>query len=162
MWKKRLLIISILGNILSLFLIGVYFLTNSWFFHAELGSVAGVKPDYLIQLNNDGVLYDYRQMIRIASGIRSYKLINSLESANYHIYKSIYNHQILIGEIDRDNKQYIIYDGYLDHYIFVNLKFDMDERLYNDFIGRVRVIDGYNKVPVKYRELIENGNWEYL
>jgi len=38
----------------------------------------------------------------------------------------------------------------------------MDERLYNDFIGRVRVIDGYNKVPVKYRELIENGNWEYL
>lgn len=161
MWKKRLLIISILGNILSLFLIGVYFLTNSWFFHAELGSTVGIKPDYLIQLNNEGVLYDYRQMIRIASGIKSYKLINSLEAENYHIYKSIYNHQIFIGEIDRDNKQYIIYDGYLDHYIFVNLKFDMDEKRYNDFIGRVRVIDGYDKVPVKYRELIENNEWQY-
>ncbi len=161
MWKKRLLIISILGNILSLFLIGVYFLTNSWFFHAELGSTVGIKPDYLIQLNNEGVLYDYRQMIRIASGIKSYKLINSLEAENYHIYKSIYNHQIFIGEIDRDNKQYIIYDGYLDHYIFVNLKFDMDEKRYNDFIGRVRVIDGYDKVPVKYRELIENNEWQH-
>lgn len=101
MWKKRLLIISILGNIFSLFLIGVYFLTNSWFFHAELGSTVGIKPDYLIQLNNEGVLYDYRQMIRIASGIRSYKLINSLESDNYHIYKSIYNHQIFIGQVDQ-------------------------------------------------------------
>lgn len=161
MWKKRLLIISILGNILSLFLIGVYFLTNSWFFHAELGSTVGIKPDYLIQLNNEGVLYDYRQMIRIASGIKSYKLINSLEAENYHIYKSIYNHQIFIGEIDRDNKQYIIYDGYLDHYIFVNLKFDMDEKRYNDFIGRVRVIDGYDKVSVKYRELIENNEWQH-
>ena len=69
MWKKRLLIISILGNILSLFLIGIYFLVNSWFFHAELGSIVGIKPDYLIQLNNEGVLYDYRQMISIASFI---------------------------------------------------------------------------------------------
>lgn len=161
MWKKSVLVISILGNILSLFLIGVYFLTNSWFFHAELGSTVGIKPDYLIQLNNEGVLYDYRQMIRIASGIRSYKLINSLEAENYHIYNSIYNHQIFIGEIDRDNKQYIIYDGYLDHYIFVNLKFDMDEKRYNDFIGRVRVIDGYDKVPVKYRKLIENDEWQH-
>ena len=101
MWKKRLLIISILGNILSLFLIGIYFLVNSWFFHAELGSIVGIKPDYLIQLNNEGVLYDYRQMISIASGIRSYKLINSLESDNYHIYKSIYNHQIFIGQVDQ-------------------------------------------------------------
>lgn len=162
MWKKRLLIISILGNILSLFLIGVYFLTNSWFFHAELGSMVGIKPDYLIQLNNEGVLYDYRQMIRIASGIRSYKLINSLESDNYDIYKSIRNFQIFIGEIDRDNKQYIIYDGYLDHYIFVNLKFNMDEKQYNDFIGRIKVIDGYENVPIRYRKLIENGNWKYL
>lgn len=162
MWKKRLLIISILGNILSLFLIGVYFLTNSWFFHAELGSMVGIKPDYLIQLNNEGVLYDYRQMIRIASGIRSYKLINSLESDNYDIYKSIRNCQIFIGEIDRDNKQYIIYDGYLDHYTFVNLKFNMDEKQYNDFIGRIKVIDGYENVPIRYRKLIENGNWEYL
>ena len=101
-------------------------------------------------------------MIRIASGIRSYKLINSLESDNYYIYKSIYNHQIFIGEIDRDNKQYIIYDGYLDHYIFVNLKFNMDEKQYNDFIGRIKVIDGYENVPIRYRKLIENGNWEYL
>ena len=162
MWKKRLLIISILGNILSLFLIVVYFLTNSWFFHAELGSTVGIKPDYLIQLNNEGVLYDYRQMIRIASGIRSYKLINSLESDNYDIYKSIRNCQIFIGEIDRDNKQYIIYDGYLDHYIFVNLKFNMDEKQYNDFIGRIKVIDGYENVPIRYRKLIENGNWEYF
>ena len=162
MWKKRLLIISILGNILSLFLIVVYFLTNSWFFHAELGSMVGIKPDYLIQLNNEGVLYDYRQMIRIASGIRSYKLINSLESDNYDIYKSIRNCQIFIGEIDRDNKQYIIYDGYLDHYIFVNLKFNMDEKQYNDFIGRVKVIDNYDNLPIRYRRLIENGNWEYF
>ena len=162
MWKKRLLIISILGNILSLFLIGVYFLTNSWFFHAELGSMVGIKPDYLIQLNNEGVLYDYRQMIRIASGIRSYKLINSLESDNYDIYKSIRNCQIFIGEIDRDNKQYIIYDGYLDHYIFVNLKFDMDEKQYDDFIGRIKIIDNYENVPIRYRRLIESGNWEYL
>lgn len=162
MWKKRLLIISILGNILSLFLIGVYFLTNSWFFHAELGSMVGIKPDYLIQLNNEGVLYDYRQMIRIASGIRSYKLINSLESDNYDIYKSIRNCQIFIGEIDRDNKQYIIYDGYLDHYIFVNLEFDIDKKQYEDFIGRIKVIDGYENVPIRYRKLIENGNWKYL
>ena len=73
------------------------FLLILGFFHAELGSTIGIKPDYLIQLNNKGVLYDYRQMIRIASGIRSYKLINSLESDNYHIYKSIYNHQIFIS-----------------------------------------------------------------
>lgn len=111
MWKKNILIISILGNILSLFLIGVYFFTNSWFFHAELGSVVGVKPNYLVQLNNQGVLYDYRQMIRIVSGIKSYKLVDTLEQDNYHIYKSIRNCQIFIGEIDRDNKQYIIYDG---------------------------------------------------
>ena len=162
MWKKRLLIISILGNILSLFLIGVYFLTNSWFFHAELGRMVGIKPDYLIQLNNEGVLYDYRQMIRIASGIRSYKLINSLESDNYDIYKSIRNCQIFIGEIDRDNKQYIIYDGYLDHYIFVNLKFNMDEKQYNDFIGRIKVIDNYDNLPIRYRRLIESDNWENL
>lgn len=96
MWKKRLLIISLLGNIFSLLLIGIYFLVNSWFFHAELGSVVGIKPDYLVQLNNEGVLYDYRQMIKIASDIKSYKLINSLESDNYHIYKSINNHQILL------------------------------------------------------------------
>ena len=114
MWKKRLLIISILGNIFSLFLIGIYFLVNSWFFHAELGSVVGIKPDYLIQLNNEGVLYDYRQMIRIGSGIKSYKLINSLESDNYHIYKSIYKHQIFIGQVDHIQQKYIIYDGYLD------------------------------------------------
>ena len=139
MWKKRLLIISILGNILSLFLIGVYFLINSWFFHAELGSIVGIKPDYLIQLNNEGVLYDYRQMIRIASGIRSYKLINSLESDNYYIYKSIYN-----------------------HYIFVNLEFDIDKKQYEDFIGRIKIIDRYENLPLRYRKLIENGNWEHL
>mgnify|MGYP001157724768 FL=1 len=162
MWKKRLLIISILGNILSLFLIGVYFFTNSWFFHAELGSIVGIKPDYLIQLNNEGVLYDYRQMIRIASGIRSYKLINSLESDNYYIYKSIYNHQIFIGQVDQIHQKYIIYDGYLDHYIFVNLEFDIDKKQYDDFIGRIKVIDGYENVPIRYRKLIENGNWEYL
>ena len=162
MWKKRLLIISILGNILSLFLIGVYFLTNSWFFHAELGSTVGIKPDYLIQLNNEGVLYDYRQMIRIASGIRSYKLINSLESDNYYIYKSIYNHQIFIGQVDQIHQKYIIYDGYLDHYIFVNLEFDIDKKQYEDFIGRIKVIDGYENVPIRYRKLIENGNWEHL
>ena len=84
---------------------------NSWFFHAELGSVVGVKPNYLVQLNNKGDLYDYRQMIRIVSGIKSYKLVDSLKSDNYHIYKAIRNCQIFIGEIDRDNKQYIIYDG---------------------------------------------------
>lgn len=67
MWKKNILIISILWNIVSLFLIGIYFLVNSWFFHAELGSVVGVKPNYLVQLNNQGVLYDYRQMISIVS-----------------------------------------------------------------------------------------------
>lgn len=162
MWKKRLLIISILGNILSLFLIGIYFLVNSWFFHAELGSIVGIKPDYLIQLNNEGVLYDYRQMISIASGIRSYKLINSLESDNYYIYKSIYNHQIFIGQVDQIHQKYIIYDGYLDHYIFVNLEFDIDKKQYEDFIGRIKVIDGYENVPIRYRKLIENGNWEYL
>lgn len=162
MWKKRLLIISILGNILSLFLIGIYFLVNSWFFHAELGSIVGIKPDYLIQLNNEGVQYDYRQMISIASGIRSYKLINSLESDNYYIYKSIYNHQIFIGQVDQIHQKYIIYDGYLDHYIFVNLEFDIDKKQYEDFIGRIKVIDGYENVPIRYRKLIENGNWEYL
>ena len=149
MWKKRLLIISILGNILSLFLIGIYFLVNSWFFHAELGSIVGIKPDYLIQLN-------------IASGIRSYKLINSLESDNYYIYKSIYNHQIFIGQVDQIHQKYIIYDGYLDHYIFVNLEFDIDKKQYEDFIGRIKVIDGYENVPIRYRKLIENGNWEHL
>ena len=162
MWKKRLLIISILGNIFSLFLIGIYFLVNSWFFHAELGSVVGIKPDYLIQLNNEGVLYDYRQMIRIGSGIKSYKLINSLESDNYHIYKSIYKHQIFIGQVDHIQQKYIIYDGYLDYYMFVNLKFDMDEKQYDDFIGRIKIIDNYESVPIKYRRLIESGNWEYL
>lgn len=162
MWKKRLLIISILGNILSLFLIGVYFLINSWFFHAELGSIVGIKPDYLIQLNNEGVLYDYRQMIRIASGIRSYKLINSLESDNYYIYKSIYNHQIFIGQVDQIHQKYIIYDGYLDHYIFVNLEFDIDKKQYEDFIGRIKIIDRYENLPLRYRKLIENGNWEHL
>ena len=85
MWKKNILIISILGNIVSLFLISIYFLVNSWFFHAELGSVVGVKPNYLVQLNNQGVLYDYRQMIKIVSGIKSYKLVDSLESENYYI-----------------------------------------------------------------------------
>lgn len=162
MWKKRLLIISILGNIFSLFLIGIYFLVNSWFFHAELGSVVGIKPDYLIQLNNEGVLYDYRQMIRIGSGIKSYKLINSLESDNYHIYKSIYKHQIFIGQVDHIQQKYIIYDGYLDYYMFVNLKFDMDEKQYDDFIGRIKIIDNYENVPIRYRCLIESGNWEYL
>lgn len=162
MWKKRLLIISILGNILSLFLIGIYFLVNSWFFHAELGSIVGIKPDYLIQLNNEGVLYDYRQMISIASGIRSYKLINSLESDNYYIYKSIYNHQIFIGQVDQIHQKYIIYDGYLDHYIFVNLEFDIDKKQYEDFIGRIKIIDRYENLPLRYRKLIENGNWEYL
>ena len=162
MWKKRLLIISILGNIFSLFLIGIYFLVNSWFFRAELGSVVGIKPDYLIQLNNEGVLYDYRQMIRIGSGIKSYKLINSLESDNYHIYKSVYNHQIFIGQVDHIQQKYIIYDGYLDLYMFVNLKFDMDEKQYDDFIGRIKIIDNYENVPIRYRRLIESGNWEYL
>ena len=162
MWKKNILIISILGNIVSLFLIGIYFLVNSWFFHAELGSVVGVKPNYLVQLNNQGVLYDYRQMIRIVSSIKSYKLVDSLESENYYIYKSIRNCQIFIGEIDRVNKQYITYDGYLDHYIFVNLKFDMDEKQYNDFIGRVKVIDNYDNLPIRYRRLIESDNWENL
>ena len=162
MWKKRLLIISILGNIFSLFLIGIYFLVNSWFFRAELGSVVGIKPDYLIQLNNEGVLYDYRQMIRIGSGIKSYKLINSLESDNYHIYKSIYNHQIFIGQVDHIQQKYIIYDGYLDHCMFVNLKFNMDEKQYDDFIGRIKIIDDYENVPIRYRRLIESGNWEYL
>ena len=162
MWKKRLLIISILGNIFSLFLIGIYFLVNSWFFHAELGSVVGIKPDYLIQLNNEGVLYDYRQIIRIGSGIKSYKLINSLESDNYHIYKSIYKHQIFIGQVDHIQQKYIIYDGYLDYYMFVNLKFDMDEKQYDDFIGRIKIIDNYENVPIRYRRLIESGNWEYL
>ena len=162
MWKKSILIISILGNIVSLFLIGVYFFTNSWFFHAELGSIVGIKPDYLIQLNNEGVLYDYRQMIRIASGIKSYKLVDTLEQDNYYIYKSIRNCQIFIGEIDRDNKQYIIYDGYLDHYIFVNLKFDMNEKQYNDFIGRIKVIDNYDNLPIRYRRLIESDNWAAL
>ena len=162
MWKKRLLIFSILGNIFSLFLIGIYFLVNSWFFHAELGSVVGIKPDYLVQLNSEGVLYDYRQMIRIGSGIKSYKLINSLESDNYHIYKSINNHQIFIGQVDYVQQKYIIYDGYLDYYIFVNLKFDMDEKQYDDFIGRIKVIDKYEHLPIRYRRLIESGNWEYL
>ena len=162
MWKKRLLIISILGNILSLFLIGIYFLVNSWFFHAELGSIVGIKPDYLIQLNNEGVQYDYRQMISIASGIRSYKLINSLESDNYYIYKSIYNHQIFIGQVDQIHQKYIIYDGYLDHYIFVNLEFDIDKKQYEDFIGRIKIIDRYENLPLRYRKLIENGNWEHL
>ena len=162
MWKKRLLIISLLGNIFSLFLIGIYFLVNSWFFHAELGSVVGIKPDYLVQLNNEGVLYDYRQMIRIASGIKSYKLINSLESDNYHIYKSINNHQIFIGQVDYVQQKYIIYHGYLDHYIFVNLKFNMDEKQYDDYIGRVKVIDKYEHLPIRYRRLVESGNWEYL
>ena len=162
MWKKRLLIFSILGNIFSLFLIGIYFLLNSWFFHAELGSVVGIKPDYLVQLNNEGVLYDYRQMIRIATGIKSYKIINSLESDNYHIYKLINNHQIFIGQVDHMQQKYIIYDGYLDLYIFVNLKFDMDEKQYDDFIGRIKVIDDYGHLPIRYRRLIESGNWEYL
>lgn len=162
MWKKRLLIFSILGNIFSLFLIGIYFLLNSWFFHAELGSVVGIKPDYLVQLNNEGVLYDYRQMIRIATGIKSYKIINSLESDNYHIYKLINNHQIFIGQVDHMQQKYIIYDGYLDLYIFVNLKFDMDEKQYDDFIGRIKVIDDYEHLPIRYRRLIESGNWEYL
>lgn len=160
--EKNILIISILGNIVSLFLIGIYFLVNSWFFHAELGSVVGVKPNYLVQLNNQGVLYDYRQMIRIVSGIKSYKLVDSLEQDNYYIYKSIRNCQIFIGEIDRDNKQYIIYDGYLDHYIFVNLKFNMDEKQYNDFIGRIKVIDNYDNLPIRYRRLIESDNWAAL
>lgn len=70
--------------------------------------------------------------------------------------------QIFIGEIDRDNKQYIIYDGYLDHYIFVNLKFNMDEKRYNDFIGRIKVIDNYDNLPIRYRRLIESDNWENL
>ena len=104
MWKKRLLIFSILGNIFSLFLIGIYFLLNSWFFHAELGSVVGIKPDYLVQLNNEGILYDYRQMIRMATGIKSYKIINSLESDNYHIYKLINNHQFLLVKLIICNK----------------------------------------------------------
>ena len=108
MWKKRLLILSLLGNIFSLFLIGIYFLLNSWFFHAELGSVVGIKPDYLVQLNNEGVLYDYRQMIRIASDIKSYKVIDSLESDNYHIYKSINNHQIFIGQVEYATKIYYL------------------------------------------------------
>ena len=125
--------------------------------------MVGIKPDYLIQLNNEGVLYDYRQMIRIGSGIKSYKLINSLESDNYHIYKSIYKHQIFIGQVDRiQQKKYIIYDGYLDYYMFVNLKFDMDEKQYDDFIGRIKIIDNYENVPIRYRRLIESGNWEYL
>lgn len=162
MWKKNILIISILGNIVSLFLIGIYFLVNSWFFHAESGSVVGVKPNYLVQLNNQGVLYDYRQMIRIVSGIKLYKLVDSLELDNYHIYKSIRNCQIFIGEIDRNNKQYIIYDGYLDHYIFVNLKFDIDEKQYNDFIGRIKVIYNYDNLPIRYRRLIESDNWAAL
>ena len=58
MWKKRLLIISLLGNIFSLFLIGIYFLVNSWFFHAELGSVVGIKLVNLVKLNNEVSFYD--------------------------------------------------------------------------------------------------------
>lgn len=89
-------------------------------------------------------------------------MINSLESDNYHIYKSIYNHQIFIGQVDQIHQKYIIYDEYLDHYIFVNLKFNMDEKQYDDFIGRIKVIDRYENLPLRYRKLIENGNWEYL
>ena len=48
------------------------------------------------------------------------------------------------------------------HYIFVNLKFNMDEKQYDDFIGRIKVIDGYENVPIRYRRLIESDNWEYL
>ena len=89
-------------------------------------------------------------------------MINSLESDNYHIYKSIYNHQIFIGQVDQIHQKYIIYDGYLDHYIFVNLEFDIDKKQYEDFIGRIKVIDKYENLPLRYRKLIENGNWEYL
>ena len=116
----------------------------------------------MVQLNNEGVLYDYRQMIRIASGIKSYKLINSLDADNYHIYKSIHNHQIFIGQVDHVQQKYIIYDGYLDHYIFVNLKFDLNEKQYDNFIGRIKTIDGYENVPIRYRRLIESDNWDYL
>ena len=125
--EKRLLIISIFRKYFFTVFNWYLFFSEFLVFHAELGGVVGIKPDYLIQLNNEGVLYDYRQMIRIGSGIKSYKLINSLESDNYHIYKSIYKHQIFIGQVDHIQQKYIIYDGYLDHYMFVNLKFDMDE-----------------------------------
>ena len=56
----------------------------------------------------------------------------------------------------------IIYDGYLDHYIFVNLKFDLNEKQYDNFIGRIKTIDGYENVPIRYRRLIESDNWDYL
>ncbi len=46
--------------------------------------------------------------------------------------------------------------------MFVNLKFDMDEKQYDDFIGRIKIIDNYENVPIRYRRLIESGNWEYL
>ena len=125
--------------------------------------MVGIKPDYLIQLNNEGVLYDYRQMIRIGSGIKSYKLINSLESDNYHIYKSIYKHQIFIGQVDHIQQKYIIYDGYLDHYMFVNLKFDMEwKTIWLILLEEIKIIDNYENVPIRYRRLIESGNWEYL
>ena len=33
---------------------------------------------------------------------------------------------------------------------------------YDDFIGRIKIIDNYENVPIRYRRLIESGNWEYL
>ena len=70
--------------------------------------------------------------------------------------------QIFIGQVDQIHQKYIIYDGYLDHYIFVNLEFDIDKKQYEDFIGRIKIIDRYENLPLRYRKLIENGNWEYL
>ena len=64
---------------------------------------------------------------------------------------------VLLVQLD-----FTISDGYLDHYMFVNLKFDMDEKQYDDFIGRIKIIDNYENVPIRYRRLIESGNWEYL
>ena len=79
----------------------------------------------------------------------------------FNCLRTVYTKYITLP-IDRVNKQYIIYDGYLDHYIFVNLKFDKDEKQYNDFIGRVKVIDNYDNLPIRYRRLIESDNWENL
>ena len=38
----------------------------------------------------------------------------------------------------------------------------MDEKQYDDFIGRIKIIDNYENVPIRYQRLIESGNWEYL
>lgn len=138
-------------------LIGSYFLLNSWFIRADLGSIIGIRKDYSIQLSNDGVLMDTHQMSlnkRISHNITKYMLVNTrdLDGLDFH-------NILIMEEGSASPPVYIIYDEMLDGYVYINK--------IPSFVGYW--VGGYQQLSSKdefvqrrYDSLLKGNEWIYL